>query len=145
MMGRGLYAIGGDKSSAMMAGFNVRRLQFLAYVFAGVMAGITAMTYNILMNSATTTAFMGDEMIVIAAFVIGGVRITGGHGTVSGVALGVLLITLVQNNLNMIGIPTSWQRFVVGVIILLGTVITSWQTKRSIKMSKIKGAQSHEE
>lgn len=140
MAGRGLYAIGGDKNAALMAGFNVRRLQFLAYVFAGVMAGITAMTYNILMHSATTTAFMGNEMIVIAACVIGGVRITGGHGSVSGVALGVLLITLVQNNLNMLGIPTSWQRFVVGIVILLGTVLTSWQAKKSLKMSKIRGA-----
>ena len=70
-------------------------------------------------------------MIVIAACVIGGVRITGGHGGVLGVVLGVVLITLVQNNLNMLGIPTSWQTFVVGLIILLGTIITSWQAKRS--------------
>ena len=48
-----------------------------------------------------------------------------------GVVLGVVLITLVQNNLNMLGIPTSWQTFVVGLIILLGTIITSWQAKRS--------------
>ena len=75
-------------------------------------------------------------MIIIAACVIGGVRITGGHGTVSGTLLGVLLITLVQNSLNMLGIPTSWQRFVVGIIILLGTILTSWQTKRSLKAEK---------
>lgn len=137
MIGRGLYAIGGDKEAASKAGFNVRKLQFFAYVFAGVMTGVTAMAYNILMHSATTSALMGMEMLTIAACVIGGVRITGGHGKVSGVILGVLLIILVQNNLNMLGIPTSWQRFVVGFIILLGTILTSWQAKRSMKMAKI--------
>ena len=131
MLGRGLYAIGGDKNAARVAGFNVRRLQFFAYTFSGVLPGATAMMYTVLMHSSTTSALMGDEMIVIAACVIGGVRITGGHGGVLGVVLGVVLITLVQNNLNMLGIPTSWQTFVVGLIILLGTVITSWQAKRS--------------
>lgn len=131
MLGRGLYAIGGDKNAARVAGFNVRRLQFFAYTFSGVFTGATAMMYTVLMHSSTTSALMGDEMIVIAACVIGGVRITGGHGGVLGVVLGVVLITLVQNNLNMLGIPTSWQTFVVGLIILLGTIITSWQAKRS--------------
>ena len=139
MLGRGLYAIGGDKNAARVAGFNVRKLQFFAYVFAGCFAGITAMMYTVLMHSATTSALMGDEMIVIAACVIGGVRITGGYGDVSGVVLGVVLITLVQNSLNMMGISTSWQRFVVGLVILIGTILTSWQTKRSYEIAKREG------
>lgn len=136
MLGRGLYVIGGNKTAARVAGFNVKKLQFAAYVWSGVFVGVAAMIYNILMHSATTSALMGDEMITIAACVIGGVRITGGHGGVGGVVLSVVLITLVQNNLNMLGIPTSWQRFVVGIVLLVGTIITSWQTKRSMKMSK---------
>ncbi len=136
MLGRGLYAIGGDKNAARLAGFNVTRLQFFAYVFSGVFTAITAMIYNILMHSATTSALMGDEMIVIAACVIGGVRITGGYGSVPGTILGVLLITLVQNNLNMLGIPAAWQTFVVGLVILIGTILTSWQTKRAEEMMR---------
>ena len=136
MLGRGLYAIGGDKNAARVAGFNVRGLQFFAYAFSGAFAGLTAMIYNNLMHSATTSALMGDEMITIAACVIGGVRITGGHGDVPGTVLGVLLITLVQNNLNMLGIPTSWQRFAVGLVILLGTILTSWQAKRATRAAK---------
>ncbi len=136
MLGRGLYAIGGDKNAARVAGFNVKKLQFFAYAFSGAFAGVAAMIYNILMHSATTSALMGDEMITIAACVIGGVRITGGHGDVIGTMLGVLLITLVQNNLNMLGIPTSWQRFAVGLVILIGTILTSWQTKRATAAAK---------
>ena len=137
MLGRGLYAIGGDSNAARIAGFNVRKLQFIAYIFCGVMASATAMIYTTLMHSSTTTALMGEEMIIIAACVVGGCRLTGGHGGVGGTVLGVLLITLVQNNLNMLGIPTSWQTFAVGLVLLLGAVLSSVQAKRISKMGKI--------
>ena len=137
MLGRGLYAIGGDSNAARIAGFNVRKLQFIAYIFCGVMASATAMIYTTLMHSSTTTALMGEEMIIIAACVVGGCRLTGGHGGVGGTVLGVLLITLVQNNLNMVGIPTSWQTFAVGLVLLLGAVLSSVQAKRISKMGKI--------
>lgn len=137
MLGRGLYAIGGDANAARIAGFNVRRLQFFAYIFCGVITGATAMMYTTLMHSSTTTALMGDEMIIIAACVVGGCRLTGGHGNVGGTILGVLLITLVQNNLNMLGIPTCWQTFAVGVVLLLGAILTSIQAKRQTKLGKI--------
>lgn len=137
MLGRGLYAIGGDANAARIAGFNVRKLQFIAYIFCGVMASATAMIYTTLMHSSTTTALMGEEMIIIAACVVGGCRLTGGHGSVGGTVLGVLLITLVENNLNMLGVPTSWQTFAVGVVLLLGAVLSSVQAKRISKMGKV--------
>lgn len=137
MLGRGLYAIGGDANAARIAGFNVRRLQFFSYIFCGVMTGATAMMYTTLMHSSTTTALMGDEMLIIAACVVGGCRLTGGHGNVGGTILGVLLITLVQNNLNMLGIPTSWQTFAVGLVLLLGAVMTSIQAKRQARLGKV--------
>ena len=137
MLGRGLYAIGGDKNAARVAGFNVRKLQFTAYIFCSVMASATAMMYTTLMHSSTTTALMGEEMIIIAACVVGGCRLTGGHGGVGGTILGVLLITLVRNNLNMLGVPTSWQTFAVGLVLLLGAVLSSIQAKRIRKLGKI--------
>lgn len=137
MLGRGLYAIGGDKNAARVAGFNVKKLQFTAYIFCSVMASATAMIYTTLMHSSTTTALMGEEMIIIAACVVGGCRLTGGHGSVGGTILGVLLITLVQNNLNMLGVPTSWQIFAVGLVLLLGAVLSSIQAKRIEKLGKI--------
>ena len=137
MLGRGLYAIGGDKNAARVAGFNVTALQFVAYIFCSVMASATAMIYTTLMHSSTTTALMGEEMIIIAACVVGGCRLTGGHGSVGGTVLGVLLITLVRNNLNMLGVPTSWQTFAVGLVLLLGAVLSSVQAKRIEKLGKI--------
>jgi simple sugar transport system permease protein len=80
---------------------------------------------------------MGSEMMVIAGVVIGGTRITGGHGSVLGTVLGVGLIALVQNNLIMLGVPTHYQTFVVGLIIVLGTSITSLKAKREANGLKI--------
>lgn len=137
MLGRGIYAIGGDKVVARIAGFNVTKIQFIIYMASGCLAGIGGMTYMILMRQADPSVLMGSEMMVIAAVVIGGTRITGGHGSVFGTILGVGLITLVQNNLIMLGIPTHFQTFVVGLIIVVGTAITSIRAKKIANSTKI--------
>lgn len=137
MLGRGIYAIGGDKNAARIAGFNVTRIQFIIYMTSGFFAGIGGITYMILMRQASPQVLMGSEMMVIAAVVVGGTRITGGHGTVIGTILGVSLITLVQNNLIMLGIPTHVQTFVVGMIIVIGTSITSIRAKKIANSAKV--------
>jgi simple sugar transport system permease protein len=76
---------------------------------------------------------LGQEMITIAAVIIGGARITGGHGTLTGTVLGVLLIQLINNCLNTIGIPSYWQRFVIGLVLLIGTSLTSYQALKEKK------------
>lgn len=136
MLGRGIYAIGGDKNAARIAGFNVVKIQFIIYMTAGFFAGIGGITYMILMRQASPQVLMGSEMMVIAAVVVGGTRITGGHGSVIGTILGVGLIALVQNNLIMLGIPTHFQTFVVGLIIVVGTSITSLRAKKIANSAK---------
>ena len=137
MFGRGIYAIGGDGNAARIAGFNVRRIRTFVYLFSGCVTGIAAMAYCILMRTANPKNLMGSEMMVIAAVVVGGTRITGGHGGVIGTVLGVLLITLIQNNLIMLGVPTYWQKFVVGLVIVMGTSITSLRAKRIAQGRKV--------
>ena len=137
MLGRGIYAVGGDANAARIAGFNVRRIRVFAYTFSGAVTGLAAMAYCILMRTANPKNLMGSEMMVIAAVVVGGTRITGGHGGVLGTILGVCLITLIQNNLIMLGVPTYWQKFVVGLVIVLGTSITSLRAKRIAQGPKV--------
>lgn len=137
MLGRKIYAIGGDANAARITGINVVRTQFIVYMAAGLLTGIAGITNVILMRNANPSNLMGAEMMVIAAVVIGGTRITGGHGTVVGTVLGVLLITLVFNNLIMLGVPNYWQSFAVGAIIVLGTAITSLRAKRIALSAKI--------
>jgi len=137
IFGRGIYAIGGDKNAARIAGFNVTKIQSIIYMSAGFLAAVGGVTYTILMRQASPQNLMGSEMMVIAAVVVGGTRITGGHGTVLGTVLGVVLIALVQNNLIMVGIPAHFQTFVVGLIIVLGTGITSIRAKHIANSAKV--------
>ncbi|MDL2238086.1 ABC transporter permease [Christensenellaceae bacterium OttesenSCG-928-K19] len=137
MLGRSIYAIGGDVNSAQRAGFNVKRTQYFIYMFVGVIVGIGGMTYTLLARNANTTQLMGSEMMVIAAVVIGGARITGGHGNVLGTILGVALINIVSNNLIVMGVPTYWQTFLIGLLIIVGVIITSVKAKRVALAPKI--------
>ncbi len=137
MLGRGIYATGGDIRAARIAGFNVTGIQFFVYILSGSLAGIAGVTYMILMRVADPSVLMGSEMMVIAAVVMGGTRITGGHGTVIGTVLGVALISLVKNNLIMLGVPAHYQTFVVGLILIIGTSITSLKAKQIANSAKI--------
>ncbi len=137
MLGRGIYAIGGDKNVARIAGFRVTYIQSFVYVLCGAFAGVGGVTYMLLMRQAHPQVLMGSEMMVIAAVVMGGARITGGHGTIAGTILGVTLIALIENNLIMLGVPTYAQTFSVGLMIVIGTSITSLRTKKIQNSAKV--------
>lgn len=137
MLGRGIYAIGGDKNAARIAGFNVTLIQFFVYMLSGFLAGIGGLIYTILSRQADPKVLMGQEMMIIAAVVMGGTRITGGHGSVIGAVLGVGLIALIQNNLIMLGVPAKYQTLVIGMIIIIGVCITSIRAKRVANSAKV--------
>lgn len=137
MFGRGVFAIGGDESSALRAGFKVRRIKFWLYVMAGVVAAIAGLVRTASMGQMHPTNLLGMEIMVIAAVVLGGTAITGGTGTLTGVMLGTLLIVIVQNSMILIGIPTYWQRVALGVLIIVGTGISAMQLTRRRKRNRI--------
>lgn len=131
MLGRGIYAVGGDVVSAQRAGFNVFAIQFFIYSFVGVLAGITGIARASMMLNAHPTNLLGMEMTVIAAVVLGGTRVTGGTGRLIGTMLGVALMTIMSNSLILLGIPTYWQKVFTGAIILIGTGVSAYQVVRS--------------
>ncbi|GAA1317152.1 ABC transporter permease [Leucobacter albus] len=134
--GRGIYALGGDESAASRAGFNVRRIKFWLYVAVGVIAAIAGLVRTSMMDQMHPTNLLGMELMVIAAVVLGGTAITGGTGTLTGAMLGTLLIVIVQNSMILVGIPTFWQGFALGVLIIVGTGISAVQlTRRNRKNS----------
>ncbi len=138
MLGRGIYAIGGDRVSAKRAGFNVKGITIFVYAFIGFAAGIAGICHTIQARMSIPTDLMGDEMMIIAAVVLGGTKITGGSGTVLGTALGMFLITMARNSLILLGIPSTAQRFIIGVIIVAGTGLSAYQVLRnSRKIPKI--------
>ena len=133
MLGANIFAIGGNVESAMRSGINVQNTQFIVYVIAGMLYGLGGMVHTITYVNSNPMDLLGQEMITIAAVIIGGARITGGHGTLTGTMLGVLLIQLINNCLNTVGIPSYWQRFVVGMVLLIGTSLTSYQALKEKK------------
>lgn len=129
-LGRGIYALGGSREAAERAGFNVVRIQYFIYGFVGLLSGIAGMTFGSLARQANPQDIVGTELNVIAAVVLGGAQLTGGRGTVLGTILGIILVVIANNNLILIGMPTVWQRVVIGLIILIGTGLPAIQARR---------------
>jgi simple sugar transport system permease protein len=133
MLGANIFAIGGNNDSALRSGINVKNTQFIVYVIAGMLYGLGGMVHTITYVNSNPMDLLGQEMITIAAVIIGGARITGGHGTLTGCVFGVVLIQLINNCLNTVGIPSYWQRLVVGLVLLIGTSLTSYQALKESK------------
>lgn len=131
MLGRYIYAIGGSVESARRIGINVKWIQFFVYVYVGALAGLAGIIYGSVGRMADPFSLVGLELSVIAAVVLGGARLIGGYGTLTGTLLGVALIVIVQNSLIVIGIPTTWQSVTIGLLILLGTGVPAYRAKRA--------------
>jgi simple sugar transport system permease protein len=123
MFGRGVYALGGDSESARRAGFPVMKLQMAIYVIVGLLAGVAGLMHVTLSQNANPYELAGTELDIIAAVVLGGASILGGRGSVLGAALGVVLISLIQNSLILMGVPGTWQRAAVGVLLVVGVSV----------------------
>ncbi len=129
LMGRAIFAIGGNSAIAERLGYDARKVQVFVFAYAGLLAGIAGMLHVSSNRLANPFDLSGTELGVIAAVVLGGARITGGGGSVIGTILGVILVTLVNNVLILAGIPSTWQTFVVGCfIVLAGAVFATRQS-----------------
>ena len=119
LMGRAIFAVGGNADIASRLGYNLRTVHIFLFGYAGALAGLAGIIHVCANRQANPFDLVGTEINVIAAVVLGGARITGGTGTVLGTILGVLLIVVINSVLVMVGIPSTWQRLVVGSFILL--------------------------
>lgn len=130
MFGRGVYALGGDAESARRAGFPVVRLQLTIYALVGLMAGIAGIMHVTLSRNANPYELAGTELDIIAAVVLGGASILGGRGSVLGTVLGVVLIAVIKNSLILMGVPGTWQRTAVGVLLVAGVAVQALGARR---------------
>ncbi|WP_158804740.1 MULTISPECIES: ABC transporter permease [unclassified Acidisoma] len=123
--GRNLYAAGNNPNAAAYAGIDVGRMQFLAFVLSGAIAGLAGYLWVARFAVAYTDVASGFELQVIAACVIGGVSITGGVGGVVGVVLGGLFLGIIKNALPVVGISPFWQMAVSGLVITVAVVLNA--------------------
>ncbi len=140
--GRAIYAVGGSANAARLSGIHVRRVHLLAFLVAGLSAGIGAVLMAARLNSGSPNYGVGMELSAIAAAVIGGASLAGGRGNIVNTVLGALTIVIVQNGLNLNAVPTSAQNVVVGAIIVLAVGIDMWRAElgRALSfLSKTKG------
>lgn len=131
VLGRGIYALGGAPESAQRIGYNLRRLKFSLYIYAGIIYAIAGVIYVSNSRLADPYDMIGTELTVIAAVVLGGVSLTGGKGNVWGLLLGVLLSVIIRNNLILIGISSDWANFVFGAIFVLAVGLQAYNKSRT--------------
>ena len=132
MIGRSVYALGGDAEAAKRVGFDVRRTTFFVYCLAGALAGFAGILHGSMIWLANPRDFVGLELDVIAAVVLGGASIFGGKGSVPGTLLGVFMLVMVNSSLIIMHVDTTWQRVVVGSIVIVATAATSWRDRKQL-------------
>jgi simple sugar transport system permease protein len=130
LMGKAIFAIGGSLPIAERLGYNIRAVHIFIFSYTGALAGIAGMVHVCSNRLANPFDLVGSEIDVIAAVVLGGARITGGTGTVAGTLLGVVLVVLINNVLIMAGVPSTWQRVIVGAFILVAGALFMLRRKR---------------
>lgn len=121
--GRRLYAVGGNKDAARASGFSPERTITMAYVISGLLAAVAAWMLLGRLGEATDKTGVGLTLETVAASVIGGVALTGGYGTVAGAFGGVLLLSIVDNGLNLMQVNPFWVNGIRGFIILVAILI----------------------
>jgi len=125
VFGRYVYAIGSNPSAASKSGINVPLCTMLVYTLAGLCSGLGALVLTAWVGSAQPVAAPNITLESLAAVVLGGVALTGGSGSVWQVFLGVFVLTLLSNMMNMLGLSAYFQTLAVGIVIILAVVLDS--------------------
>jgi len=128
--GRQLYAFGDNPEGARRFGINVGGMQFIAFGWLGLMAGIAGLVQAHYAQEVVPNALYGRELDVLAAVVLGGARLGGGKGTVLGCVLGVLMISITQNGLNLMGVSPFAFKMIIGAIILVAITLSNTSIER---------------
>ena len=126
--GRRVYAVGGNEGASKLSGINVDRIKIAVYSLTGMLAALSALILTSRLNSAQPTAGTSYELDAIAAVVLGGTSLTGGRGWIFGTLVGALIIGVLNNGLNLIGVSSFFQQVVKGAVILIAVLIDRKKT-----------------
>ncbi|MBB5149367.1 MULTISPECIES: ribose ABC transporter permease [Ureibacillus] len=121
--GRRVYAVGGNEEAAKLSGINADRVKIAVYAISGFLAALSALILTSRLNSAQPTAGQSYELDAIAAVVLGGTSLNGGKGWIFGTLIGALIIGVLNNGMNLIGVSSFWQQVVKGIVILLAVLL----------------------
>ena len=130
IFGRYIYAIGGNEQAAWASGISVNKVKLTAYAIGGTLAGLAGILLTSRISTGQPNSGMGFELDAIAAVVIGGTSTTGGRGTMIGTLIGVLLIGVINNGLDLMNVTSYYQQVIMGIIIIGAVLMDSWNLKK---------------
>jgi len=123
VFGRGVYAIGGNEEAARLSSIPIVKIKTLVYIISGFMSALAGIILTSRLSSSQPTAGTGFELDAIAAVVIGGTSLFGGKGRIFGTFLGAIIIGVLNNGLNIIGVSPFYQQFIKGLVILFAVIL----------------------
>ncbi len=135
IFGRNLHAVGTNEVAARFAAINVGAVRFWVFTLAGLLAGLAAVVMTSRVASARPDAGVGYELQAITIAVLGGTSILGGEGTVLGTILGVLVITVLSNGLQLASINPIWQLGAVGIVLVVTVLLNQWLARRGLRLA----------
>lgn len=121
--GKEVYALGGNEKAAYISGVKLNKVKIMIYTISGICASVAGLIITSRLSSATPTAGQGYEMYAIAAVVLGGTSLMGGKGRITGTLIGALIIGVLNNGLNIIGVSAFWQQVIQGIVIIAAVLI----------------------
>lgn len=119
IIGRRIYAIGGNQEAAKVSGIRVDRIKLLVYTLCGLLSAISGLATAARLNVAQSTAGQGIEMDAIAAVIIGGASLSGGIGNIAGPVLGAAIMGIIRNGLILLNVTAYWQQTVIGAVVII--------------------------
>lgn len=137
MLGKSIFALGCSAETAKRAGFNIWKTHLFIYGYMGLLGGMMGMLYIAEVNACNPVTLVGTELMVIAAVIIGGARVSGGQGTIFGTILGVTIMYIMNTTLIFLGFTSSWNNLFLGLVLLFSIIITSYQERRKNRRSFI--------
>ncbi|WP_159548818.1 ABC transporter permease subunit [Streptococcus halichoeri] len=128
--GKSVYALGGNEKAAYISGVKLNKVKIIIYTISGMMAAVSGLIITSRLSSAQPTAGTSYEMDAIAAVVLGGTSLSGGKGRIIGTLIGALIIGVLNNGLNIIGVSAFWQQVVKGIVILMAVLLDRFKVAK---------------
>ncbi|MGO4752536.1 sugar ABC transporter permease, partial [Streptomyces sp. 2MCAF27] len=130
VIGRHVYALGGNQPAAKLSGVRDKRVTFMVFVNMGLLAALAGLVFTARLGSATPSAGLNFELEAIAAAFIGGASASGGVGTVLGAIIGGLVLGVLNNGMSLVGIGTEYQQVIKGLVLLAAVGFDIWNKRR---------------